>query len=145
MSTAGLTSHGTLVARAPAATPTVFTTIAELLDINPPEVSRPETDTTSQNDDIDSYVYGAMKRTPLTFNLNFVPGDATQDHLNGLYSAIKNKTTDGYKVTFIDGTVWIMSGQLQKLTPKAPNQGKLEVAVTIRPSGKFTINGTVFG
>lgn len=145
MSVNALTSHGTLVARAPAATPTSFTTIAELGDIMPPGLSRNEFDATTQQEDIDSYAFGVLRRTPITFPLNFIPTDATQDHITGLQKSIIASTIDGWRITFPDGTVWVASGKVTKFDPKAPVDGKLAADVTVRLSGKFTINGVVIG
>ena len=145
MSVFALSGHGTLVARAPSSSPTVFTTIAELGDITPPGLTRNEFDTTSQQEDIDSYVLGVLRRSPITFPMNFIPSDASQDHLTGLHKSMIQKATDGWKVTFPDGTTWVGSGQISKLESKAPVDGKLSLDVTIRLSGKFTINGIVIG
>lgn len=143
--TIAISAHRTIVARAKAATPTVFEDIAELGDVTPPELSRNEFDATTQEKDIDSYVLGVLRRGAMPMSLNFLPTNGTHDHLTGLYKAIIDNTIDGYKTTYPDGTVIVMSGQVQKISPKAPVDGKLAADVTIRYSGKFTINGIVIG
>ena len=140
-----ISSHGTIVSRAKAATPTVFEDIAELGDITPPELSRNEVDATTQDKDIDSYVLGVLRRGAFTVPLNFLPTDGTHDHLTGLQKAIIDNSIDGYKVTFPDATEWVMSGQVQAVAPKAPVDGKLAADVTLRFSGRMTINGVVIG
>jgi hypothetical protein len=145
MSINALSGHGTLIARAPALTPTVFTTIAELGDITPPGLSRNEFDATAQQEDIDSYAIGVLRRTPITFPMNFIPSDASQDHIAGLHFSMIHKATDGWRVTFPDGTAWVGSGVITNLSSGAPVDGKLTLNVTIRLSGKFTINGIVIG
>ena len=145
MSVNALSGHGTLVARAPKATPTVFTTIAELGDITPPSLTRNEFDATTQNEDIDSYVLGVLRRAQVTFPLNFIPTDSTHDYISGVLQSMKNKDMDGWRVTFPDGTVWIGSGQVQKFDMKAPVDGKLTADVGVRLSGKFTIDGVIIG
>ena len=140
-----ISSHGTIVSRAKAATPTVFEDIAELGDITPPELSRNEFDATTQDKDIDSYVLGVLRRGAFTVPLNFLPTDGTHDHLTGLQKAIIDNSIDGYKVTFPDATEWVMSGQVQAVAPKAPVDGKLAADVTLRFSGRMTINGVVIG
>lgn len=145
--TLAISSHGTLVARALQSAPTVFTTIAELGDVTPPELSRKEHEALTQNINIDAYVMGVLRRGAMTIPLNFLPTDASQDHITGLYKAMITEPppVDGYKITFPDGTVWVMSGQVQSLKPKAPVDGKLELDVTLRFSGKMTIGGVVIG
>ena len=143
--TIAISSHGTLMSRAPAATPSTFTTIAELQDITPPELSRNEFDATTQNINIDTYVLGVMRRGQMSLTLNFLPTNGTHDHLTGLQYALINNSIDGYKITFPDSTVWVMSGQVQGIKPKAPVDGKLSADVTFRFSGIMTISGVTVG
>jgi hypothetical protein len=142
-----ISSHRTLVARAPASTPTVFTDIAEMGDVMPPELNRKEFDATTQQLNIDTYALGVLRRGSMPISLNFLPTDPSQDHITGLYKAMITEPppVDGYRLTFPDGTVWVMSGQVQAIKPKAPVDGLLALDVTIRFTGKFTINGVVIG
>lgn len=144
--TNAISGHGTLIARALASTPTVFEDIAELGDISMPELSRNEFDATTQEKDIDSYTLGVLRRSACTISMNFLPTDPSHDHLTGLQSAIIANSIDGYRFTLPSGgPVWIMSGQVQHIAPKAPVDGKLSADVTLRFTGKFTIDGQVVG
>lgn len=143
--TTPISGHATLIARQPAATPGVFTTIAELGDFTLPELSRNEFDASVHNRNIDSYVLGMLRRGAMTFPMNFIPAEPTQDHLTGLYSAIIANSIDGYKVTFPDNTLWIMSGQVQAIKSTAPVDGKLSAEVTLRFSGFMSIGGVLIG
>ena len=143
--TLAISSHGTLIARALAATPTVFVDIAELGDITPPELMRNEFDATTQEKDIDSYVLGVLRRGAATIGMNFLPTEASHDHITGLYKAIIDNSIDGYRYSMPQGLVWVCSGQVQRIVPKAPVDGKLALDVTLRFSGRMTINGVVIG
>lgn len=145
--TTPLASHGTIVSRAPAATPTAFTAIAELGDVTPPDEMRNEFDASSQDRNVDSYVLGILRRGPLTIPLHFIPSNATHDHLTGLQKALHTDPVpiDGWKIAFPDGTTVIHSGQVQHLAYKAPVDGMLAVDLTVRMSGAFLINGVVVG
>jgi hypothetical protein len=137
-------SNGTLVQRQ--ATPGgAFETIAELGDITPPGMSRNEFDASVQNFRIDRYVLGILRRGAMTVPLNFEPEDPTHDHTTGLYQALFDKSVDGYKVIYPDGTEWIFSGQVQNLQPGAPVDGKLALDATFRFSGLMIIDGVVIG
>ena len=144
--TLAIASHATLVAvqLVPGGT---FTTIAELGDITPPELMRNEHDATTQNINIDAYVMGVLRRSQISFPINFLPGDNTHDHLTGLVALLVANTVTGFRVTFPDAaaTKWIMSGQVQGLKPSAPVDGKLSAAITLRMSGLMTIGGVVVG
>lgn len=149
--TIALSGHGALVARAPSSSPTTFTNIAEMGDITFPGFMRNEFDATTQNRNIDARILGVLRRGPCTIALNFLPSDASHDHLTGLLSNIltEPQPIDGFKFTFptAAGTqVWVMSGQVKAVdNVKTPVDGKMSADVTIVFSGPFTINGAVFG
>jgi hypothetical protein len=145
--TTPINAHALIVGRAPMATPTIYTDIAELSQVALPELSRNEFDSSVQNRNVDSYVLGMLRRKSVMLTLNFLPADPTHDHMTGLYSAIIANSIDGYKFyqTF-SGLIWVASGQVQAIVPKTPTDGKLEADVTIRFSGVMSIGsptGTV--
>jgi hypothetical protein len=136
--TLAISAHGTLVAVQ--LTPGgAFTDVAEQGDITPPALSRNEFDATTQEKDIDSYVLGVLRRGAFTQPLNWLPDNATHDHLTGVYKLMIENTVTGWRITYPDGTKWIMSGQVQSITPQAPVDGKLAADVTLRFSGAMQI------
>jgi hypothetical protein len=52
---------------------------------------------------------------------------------------------DGYRIAFPSGVVWVLSGQVSKVAPKYPVDGLQSADVTIRPTGRMTINGIIIG
>lgn len=140
MSVNALSGHGTLIYRN-------GTPIAELGDITPTALTRNEFDTTTQDEDIDSYILGVLRRSAMTFPMNFIPTNGTHDHLTGLYQAIIDNVVDEYQVRFPDAavTTWIMSGMVQNIVPTAPLDGKLSANVTLRFSGPMKIGGLIIG
>lgn len=145
-------SHGIIVARAPSATPTIFTEIAELDQVNLPELFRNEFDGSVQNRNIDSYAMGFLRRKSFQLSLNWLEKDASHDHLTGLYKAIIDNSFDGYKfypTAAVDPQfstfLWIASGNVQALAPKIPTDGKAGLNVTIRLSGIMSLNGVTIG
>lgn len=148
--TIGRSAHGTLVEvqQTPGG---AFTVIAELGDLTLPELSRNEFDATVQNRKTDDWVLsGIMRRSPLTVPLNFLPSNATHDHLTGLYKHMIDNTITGYRITVPpegtdDGIVWVMSGQVQAIRPTAPVDGKLAADVTFRFSGLMYVGGVLIG
>lgn len=139
--TQGMAGHGTLIQRYSGS----WTTIAELGgDIAPPALTRSSTEITPHNDDIDSYIMGVARRGEITFTLNFLPDDATHDHLTGLIKAWIDKSFDGYKIIFPDTTEWIFSGFIGNFAPTAPvREGALTADVMIRPSGPHIMEGVL--
>lgn len=149
MPTLAVSSHGTKVAAelSPVVSG-VFTDLAEQGDITPPAFLRNEFDATTQEKDIDSYVLGVLRRSPFVQPLHFLPTNNTQDHLTGMYKLMIDNTVAGFRITYpavAGGIVWILSGQVQNLVPKAPVDGKLALDMTIRFSGAMKIGAVVVG
>lgn len=145
--TLAVSSHSVIVSRAPSATPTIFTEIAELDQVSLPELMRNEFDASVQNRLLDSYVMGMLRRGPVPLVLNWLPSDTTHDAIAGLYSAIIANSFDGYKfVQLTTGMLWVASGQVKSMSPATPTDGKLKSTVTLRFSGAMGIssnNGAV--
>lgn len=144
-----LSGHGAILSRALQSAPTVFTPIAEVGDIQLPSFDHNEFDGTSHNRNIDAYVMGVLRRELFTIKLNFLPSDASHDHLTGLIkAAITNPVpTDGFKVVFPDlVNTWVASGQVKSVANIVlPVDGLSTADVGVRFSGLMTINGVVIG
>jgi hypothetical protein len=138
-------AHGTVIARAPAATPGVYTEIGALGDLQPPSLSRNTFDVTTQNDDIDAFVAGVLRRKEVTFPISFRWDDPTHNHVSGLYQAIIANTLDGYKITFPDGTEWTFNAYVTNIDMQAPVDGPQAANVTLRPSGLMAIDDVTIG
>ncbi len=140
----GISSHGTVIARKGTGDP-AFVDIGEIGDITMPGLSRNEFETTSHNQDIDSYVLGVLRREPVVFPIFFNKNDATHNATAGLQAAIIANDVDAYRITQPDGQIWIFSGGVQAMTQAAPVDGVQTANVTIRPTGAFILNGVEVG
>lgn len=138
------TSHGTLVSRqtVPGG---AFTAIGEMGDVVPPGLSRNSFDVTTQNLDIDTFGVGVLRRSEVTLPVNFSWIDGTHDHLTGLVKAIKDKTLDGYMITFPDGFQMIFSGYVTNVGWENPVDGVQRANITLRPSGRMKVGAVIFG
>jgi hypothetical protein len=137
----GIASHGTLIARQVGGG--AFTTIGELFDVTPPPLTRPSTEITPHNDNIDSYVIGVRRRGELALVINFLHTDTSHDETNGLLKAWADASKDGYRITYLDGTTWIFSGYCINVGALTPGrEGGQQANVTIRPSGAHKIDTT---
>jgi hypothetical protein len=121
--------------------------VAELRDITPPGLSRNEFDATTQNEDIDSYVLGVLRREAVTISMNFIPSEETHDHLTGMQKLLIDNVMTGWRFRFPDSpsTVWIASGQCSGFKPEAPVDGLMSAECTLRFSGGMIIGGTKVG
>ncbi len=135
MPPAGISAQGTLLARQTNGAG-AFTDVSELRDFTPPALSRNALETTTHNEDDDAYIPGIRRHGDMTFTLNFVPDDATQDHTTGLQKSWFDGSRDVYRITFPDGTMWLFSGYVTNFAPDAPVDDVLTVEVTVRPTGR---------
>lgn len=144
-----LSGHGAHIYRAPVATPSTFTEIAEVGDITLPGLDHNEFDALQHNTNIDQYVLGVLRRDLFTIRLNFLPSDATHDHLTGLIkAAVTNPVPlDGFKIVFPDLTnTWVASGQVKSVNNiTLPVDGLSTADVGIRFSGRMVINNVLIG
>lgn len=144
-----LSGHGAHIYRAPLATPSTFTEIAEVGDITLPGLDHNEFDATLHNNNIDTYVMGVLRRDLFTIKLMFLPSDGTHDHLTGLIkSCVTNPPPlDGFKIVFPDlVNTWIASGQVKNVNNiTLPVDGLSTADVGIRFSGRMVINNVLIG
>lgn len=144
-----LSGHGAHIYRAPIATPSTFTEIAEVGDIQLPGLDHNEFDALSHNKNIDAYVLGVLRRDIFTIKLNFLPSDATHDHLTGLIKACTTNPVpvDGFKIIFPDlVNTWVASGQVKAVNNiTLPVDGLSTADCAIRFSGQMVINGVLIG
>lgn len=138
MSENAISAQGTLIARAPQATPSTFTTIGELRDITPPPLMRNPIETTAHNDIEEHFIVGIRRKGELQFQIGWVPTLATHDHLTGLIKAWKDGTRDIYKITYPDNSTWTFSGFVTNVGPSAPVDDGLVADITIRPTNTMT-------
>lgn len=141
----GFSAQGTIIARsidpnwppeAPVGGAVSFTDIAELKDTTPPNLTRNPLETTTHNEEDDAYLVGIRRHGDLTFQINFVPANATHDENTGLQQAWFDGTRDIYRITYPSGNAWLFSGFVTGFNVNAPVDGILTADVTIRPTGR---------
>jgi len=144
-----LSGHGAHIYRAPIATPTTFTEIAEVGDITMPGFDHNEFDALDHNKNIDAYVLGVLRRDLFTIKMNFLPSDGTHDHLTGLIKAATTNPVpvDGFRMVFPDlVNTWTASGQVKSVNNIVlPVDGLSTADVSIRFSGRMVINNVLIG
>lgn len=147
--TTPLSGHGAIVSRAPSATPSTFTSIAEVGDITLPGIDHNEFSADAHDENIDKYVMGMPRRDLVTLRLNFLPSNGTHDHLTGLLkAAITNPSPlDGFRFTFPDlVNVWTASGYVKSVNNiTLPVDGLSTADVAIRLTGRMVVNGVLVG
>jgi hypothetical protein len=95
-----VTSTGILIKRALFATPTVFTTIGEITEIDPGSMMRNKIDTSIHNDGSESHVLGILRQADPTFKINYVASDAT--HIS-ILADIQANVKNSWQILFPSG------------------------------------------
>ena len=92
-----VTSTGILIKRALLASPTVFTTIAEITEIDPAGMSRNKIETSTHNDGTESHVLGILRQADPSFKINYLASEAT--HL-AILADIQANTKNQWQILF---------------------------------------------
>lgn len=115
------------------------TTIAEVVNISGPNISRDFIDVTHQESPSKAreFITNLIDGGEITLELNFLPANSTQkDLIDDIYV----DTAQSYSVVWIDGpTTWSFTGFIQSAEPSAPVDNKLSLSVTIKITGLITL------
>jgi hypothetical protein len=95
-----VTTTGILVKRALFATPTVFTTIAEITEVDPGGMSRNKIETSTHNDGSESHVLGLLRQADPTLKINYVGSEAS--HI-AILADIVNNIKNSWQILFPSG------------------------------------------
>lgn len=133
-------SHGTKLQRE-TATPGTYEDIAGVLDIDLPAFSRDVIDTTSQSSAgaEEAITSAVLKTGEVSFEINYDPTDSTHSAATGILGNLEDNTKKNWKILFPDATAWTFGAWVTKFQPKAPVNGKLTAAVSMKITGAPTL------
>ena len=136
--TSAITSNGTLLKMADRATHTTYATIAEVLDIKGPQIKGNYEDATNHSSAGWEEKISVLKSGgKVTFDVNFISADATQNKTTGLIAAAVAKTLEYFKVVFPDSSGFQFYAYVD-LDFTAKVKGKLTASVDLELSGAVT-------
>lgn len=132
-------AYGTQMQMGDGGSPEAFTTIAEVMDIAAPPLTRDQIDVTN-HDSPGGYeeIIPTIKRSGnVTFPVNWIPTDATHNHLTGLQYHYDAGDLVHWKLIYTDdaNSVETFSGYVMGLQVNAPVAGALRNSITIKPVG----------
>ena len=143
MGTLAISSFGTLLKKGDGGTSENFATIAEVLDIEGPELGLDTEESTSHDSagGWEDLVGTILRSGEIGFEINYVPTNATQNAATGLIADMKNRTKRTVQLVFpnVSNTTWSFAALVTKFKPKAPVAGKLTADVTLKLSGQPTL------
>lgn len=142
--TGAISAFGTLLKIGDGASPTeTFTTIAEVTDIGGPSLKLATIEATSHSstDGWIEKIGGLLDGGELSFDVSFIPTNATQNFSTGLIYAMVNRTVRNFKLVFpnLSATTWAFAALVTGFEPKEPIDDKLSASVTLEITGKPTL------
>jgi hypothetical protein len=129
---------GILLKAGDGATPEVFATVAEIVSLKPPQLSRNEIEVSTHNAGY-AAILGMMRTGQVTGTLNWVPTDAT--HAAVLADMIAN-TKRNWQITFPPSGLpsWTFPGRVQLVDPQEVGvDAALQIAFALTIDGAITM------
>jgi hypothetical protein len=119
----------------------VFTTIAELVDSAGPGIEQATHDAPSQTTDWMKRVAGIVSAGDYSFDVNFIPKDATHDGTTGLVSLLGLQYTTAWQLLYNDAgggteSQWVFSAYLVTFGEDIPVDGILKSSVVLKINGQ---------
>lgn len=142
MTSSAFWAYGSKLKLGDGASPEVFTTIAELKDITPPQLTRDSIEVSNQDSTSAwrEHIPGWRDGAEVTFNANWIPINATQDEDTGVLETFNDNTNHNWQILLPDASTLIsFSGHVTAFNPELPMESQGELSVTIKISGPVTI------
>ncbi len=115
------------------------TTIAEVVSISGPGLKRDTIDATNMGSTAPGreYIFGLLDGGEVTLEVNFLPGDTTQQ---GLYhNMISGTTYLPFSIVWTDGTTWTFNAFVTAFQPTGKVEDKLSASITLKITGVPTL------
>jgi predicted secreted protein len=125
------------------ATPEVFTAVAEVKDIVPPQMERDSYEVThhGSSDGYREYIPGWRDGTDAEFLLNWLPNNTTQDETTGLLSQFNDDELHNFQIVLPDSIATLaFAGFITAFNPETPLENGADLSITIKISGKVTVS-----
>lgn len=140
--TDAFSSFGTFLKKGDGGSPETFATIAEVGDIEGPDMQLATEDVTHHGSTggWDEVIGTILSGGEVSFPVNFLPSDATQDASSGLQADMRNRTKRNFQLVYPDpgGNGFAFAALVTGFKPKAPVKGKLSADVKLKITGVVT-------
>ena len=133
--------HGTLLQRGDSAAPPNYTTVAEVMDITPPQAEADDIEATHMESPgrRKEYIQGLIDGGEATFQLNWIPDNPTHDHITGLKALQRSGETVPWRLRLPDDVlIWNFPAYVKSFNPEIPVGDKMTASVTLKVTGDET-------
>ena len=139
----GHIGYGIQLKMGDAASPEVFTALAEVIGVGGPGLSMGTVETThaASTNAWKTYIAGLLEAGEVSVDLAFEPADATQDETTGLLSKMKARAAANFQIIFPDGntTTWEFPALVTNFEPTEPLEDRATASVTLKITGEPTL------
>ena len=142
MTSSAFWAYGSLLQIGDGATPEVFTAVAEITDLTPPNMARDSIEVTgySSTSGYREFIAGWRDGGEVSLTANWLPTNATHDDDTGLLEQWDDDDLHNYRIVLPDTLATIaFSGFLTAFEPELPRDEQGKLNCTIKISGAVTI------
>jgi len=138
MTTEADIGYGTLFQTGADSSPEVWTTMGEVTNITPPEMSRDSVDATHEQSPNGwrEFIPGLKDGGEVSLELNYVPGNASTLALMAELNLSGQSATKPRRILFTDGSFLEFDAFLTNFGPEAPIDDKMAASVTFKVTGR---------
>jgi predicted secreted protein len=140
-----LSGFGTLLKIGDGGGTEVFTSIAEVTDIQGPSFKLDTQDVTGYTSPGGwrEKIPGLLDAGDVKLTLSFLPTNATHSQSTGLLRDMKNKTKRNFQLVFPDGgsTTWAFAAYVTGFDVKTPIDNRMQADATLTVTGQPTLAG----
>ena len=140
MPTAAKSSFGSYLKLGDGGTSETFATIAEVLDIKGPSLELETEDVTSHDstDGWAEHIGTILSGGEVSFEVNWLPANATQSHTAGLLKDMVGRTKRNFQrvVPAATSTTWAFAALVTAFEPDLPVKGSQKASITRLLRGK---------
>lgn len=134
---AAIIGTGILIQAGDGGGPEAFLTVAEIVSLKPPQLSRNEVDVSTHNEGTEAKILGMLRKGQAQATLNYVPTNATHA---SLMSDLLANTKRNWRILFPPSGLprWIIPSRVQNLDPQ-----NVTVDAPMQINVAWTIDGSI--
>lgn len=143
MATAAKSSFGTFLKLGDGASSETFTTVTEVLDIKGPNMESQTEDVTSHSSTAAwvEKIVTLLEAGDVTFDVNWIPGHATQSYSAGLLKDMINKTLRNFQLVIpaASTVTWTFAAYVTRFQPDLKVKGAQRASIRLEITGQPTL------
>lgn len=143
MATAAKSSFGTFIKLGDGASSETFTTVAEVQDIKGPALKLNTEDVTSHSSTAGwvEKIATLLEAGDVSFDVNWIPGHATQSYSAGLVKDMVNRTLRNFQlvVPAASTVTWTFAAFVTEFTPDLKVKGAQKASIRLEITGQPTL------